>query len=171
MSLDRSDLEHLADEIEYEGGATEPRSGPPPLCPTCGYNLTGAVSSICPECGNVVTRQELKRHANDVKQALADLDGLKFSVRLGAGLSLAGTAALLLGLLLGFGEGGWVWLGRAVAVPCGLCGAMLGLGAVRVWKLPVWARGQLENPPSYPEAYAAVLLGLTIAALSVFAPF
>jgi predicted RNA-binding Zn-ribbon protein involved in translation (DUF1610 family) len=27
---------------------------PPYFCLTCGYNLTGNVSGICPECGSIV---------------------------------------------------------------------------------------------------------------------
>ena len=31
------------------------------LCKVCGYNLTGNVSGICPECGTVIPRGEIQR--------------------------------------------------------------------------------------------------------------
>jgi len=30
------------------------RRFPPGHCPSCGYNLTGNQSGVCPECGNAV---------------------------------------------------------------------------------------------------------------------
>ncbi len=31
-----------------------------PLCPRCGYNLTGNVSGICPECGRPLVKEDEK---------------------------------------------------------------------------------------------------------------
>jgi hypothetical protein len=34
------------------------RITPPGHCPNCGYDLTGNVSGVCPECGEKVTLRE-----------------------------------------------------------------------------------------------------------------
>jgi len=34
---------------------------PAPLCPKCGYNLTGRTDTHCPECGTTYTLDELWR--------------------------------------------------------------------------------------------------------------
>lgn len=41
-----------------------------PQCPHCGYNLTGNVSGICPECGNT-TPEEIRRAHDERTAALA----------------------------------------------------------------------------------------------------
>ena len=37
-----------------EGSLLKPRPATGPLCAYCGYNLTGNVSGICPECGEPI---------------------------------------------------------------------------------------------------------------------
>jgi predicted amidophosphoribosyltransferase len=34
------------------------RRTPPGHCPKCGYNLTGNVSGICPECGTPIQAEQ-----------------------------------------------------------------------------------------------------------------
>jgi predicted RNA-binding Zn-ribbon protein involved in translation (DUF1610 family) len=38
-----------------------PQPPPPGFCRECGYDLTGNVSGVCPECGEVVARQDSAR--------------------------------------------------------------------------------------------------------------
>ena len=40
---------------------------PPGHCQKCGYNLTGNVSGICPECGAKIAAWEMKRPAPDIQ--------------------------------------------------------------------------------------------------------
>ena len=35
---------------------THGRAKPPGCCAVCGYNLTGKVSGVCPECGAIIAR-------------------------------------------------------------------------------------------------------------------
>jgi len=40
-----------------------PERIPPGHCQTCGYNLTGNVSGVCPECGEKVKEESFQRSA------------------------------------------------------------------------------------------------------------
>lgn len=52
------------DELNRISGGARPKSTVAPFCIECGYNLSGAVSAQCPECGTLFDRkrwEELSR--------------------------------------------------------------------------------------------------------------
>jgi predicted RNA-binding Zn-ribbon protein involved in translation (DUF1610 family) len=82
----------------------------PPLCPACGYNLTGAVSERCPECGRPIVRKGVRRQAADTEARLVELEGVNDLASLGLKIGILGAGLRLGGLAMGWGPtrgSGW----------------------------------------------------------------
>lgn len=60
------------DELNRLTGV-RPKATVPPFCPSCGYNMTGAVSTICPECGEQFDRAKWEQQARLVARRVEQL--------------------------------------------------------------------------------------------------
>jgi predicted RNA-binding Zn-ribbon protein involved in translation (DUF1610 family) len=134
----------------------------PPKCPVCGYDLRGAVSNRCPECGQVYLVRELKARDAGVRYQLMSIHGLNDWIAIGFRVSAAGVVLALLGFLLGLGGGWSTEIGAILGSICGFIGFFLGMSVLRVFGLPTEVRESLDFSPRYGEAMLAILLGLVL---------
>lgn len=140
----------------------------PPFCTACGYDLTGAVSPRCPECGQVFVGKEWQQRAAQIQQQIKEIQEAGQWVR--TGLWIAGASAVLVffGLLL---PGGcFRTVIRGVAGLAGIVATFLALGLFRVSRLPPWLQNRLTVSRDYTEAAVTILLGVIVLALAILAP-
>jgi predicted RNA-binding Zn-ribbon protein involved in translation (DUF1610 family) len=137
----------------------------PPVCPRCGYNLTGSVSKRCPECGGVFRMKDLRRGALDAQRLLEEARRADHAARGGLMIVGLGVALFLLGKLLG-GYGSEM-LGRICGLVCGFVAVFLGMSVFRVARIPEWAQDHLESQPSRTLAAVTVLSAVGLSAVSI----
>ncbi|HRX85939.1 MAG TPA: hypothetical protein P5572_13050 [Phycisphaerae bacterium] len=138
----------------------------PPICPGCGYNLTGIESTRCPECGRAVLWSELRTNARTLYHALRQVEDVNDVIDVGMYL---GSAALI--MILGCYAVNW-GVGLSRVVGCLLAIATLGSGlqVLRVRRFPEWAAEQLPQQPNYTKAACLVCFALVAIALAIFLP-
>lgn len=156
----------VLDEYTLENLTGNEWRGPgPPLCPSCGYNLTGLPEPRCPECGSWFSWSQIQRHSRRVfydqaRLKFADQDaaaGLRFVLAAWVGLPLAWGLRVYVHLFLGT----MVFL---MAVGMGFTALVLGCQVFRVLRLPPAAREQLANPPNQWLGLAVVALAFALLA-------
>lgn len=134
----------------------------PPFCSTCGYDLTGCPSPRCPECGDPFVAKEWRRRAGEVVEDIKEINEANRAALLGmrigmAALTLSAIQFTLLrdmpGLRVGVG-----WL----ALTMGTISLFLGLGPLRVNKLPSWAKELSLSRDVYTGFWAAILGAMSI---------
>ena len=141
----------------------------PPFCVACGYDLTGAVSKRCPECGCVFVGKEWRQKVAQIQRQVVELREANDWVRYGLRLAVAGVILLLIAIPL---QGTWgASLLRGLAAICGGAALFLGLGLFRIKRLPPWAYVQLGLLPNHRTAIGTILLGGGTATLAVFTPW
>jgi hypothetical protein len=145
-----------------------PRPGPiPPFCVNCGYNLTGAVSPRCPECGAYFSPKEWKVKAREALQRVQDIKDANQWARWGMWITAGGAGLLLIGLLM---PGSCLALfGLVPAMLAGLMGLSMGIGVLRVPPLPHWVSDELAPQRDYPLALSGMILGGSIMAGAIVA--
>ena len=156
MPIDPQELEHL---LEERGGSA------PPFCVSCGYNLTGAVSSRCPECGCRFVGAEWRDKVEEINRRLCEARRAHEWGRPALGIAAASVAMMALANSLG--GSGVAMLLRISALMGGVTGTFLGLGVFRVGRLPDWALAQLKEPPRYATAIGTIALGLLAVGLAI----
>ena len=138
----------------------------PPICPGCGYNLTGIESARCPECGRPVSWIELRTNARTIYHALRLVEDVNDVVSFG--LYLGGASLLI---VLGcYALGIAVSLARVVGFVLALGALGTGLQAFRVRRFPEWAAEMLKHKPQFGKAACIILLALVTLVLAMFLP-
>ena len=141
----------------------------PLSCLGCGYDLTGAISVQCPECGRVFVAKEWR-------QKVAEIEGRAHQIKEAnewAGhafkLASASLAFSLISLLVAGSRAAYVL--RVLAVLGAFPAVFLGLGTFRAQRLPAWTHDRLALSPYYALALGTVLFGGIAVVLAVVTPW
>jgi len=157
MPIETDELDRFA-----EGGRSSPF---PPFCVACGYNLTGAVSERCPECGYHFNAKEWRQRAAELAQRSKQIGEANSWAARGLKVAIGGMVMVLIDLAVGVS-----WAGELLtkaALIGGVAALFLGLSVFRVGRLPVWARGVVTIPPNHTLAAVTVGLGAIVILLVV----
>ena len=137
----------------------------PPVCPECGYNLTGLTSPRCPECGRVFQRKELEQRAREFTAEMQRLKGLNELVGFGLKTAVAGYAFFGMAKLIHLRS-----VPSVVGVLTGVVVASLGLSVFRARRLPAAMIEELPSPPNYMLGVGVAALGILLVVLAVILP-
>ncbi len=148
------DLRHLERMAGVKGKAQ-----PEPVCMTCGYDLRGSVTQVCPECGQAFDRLAWEREVSQTQEKLAEIENSLEMVGLGWRIGLIGLCVSIL-LMLTSQTG--MCVGRCVSVGTGFTSFFLGCGYFRSFLLPTWARERIATRSFTASAWAAMLLGVLL---------
>ncbi len=140
----------------------------PPFCLNCGYNLIGAVSSRCPECGTHFDAHEWRRLATVLKRQRQEFEEAATWVKLGCKAAGIALAVVILGMVIRPGWG--MFFFRAVGVLGGFAALFLGLNRVRVGQAPKGVPAGLFPSGDMMLAVASILLGLAAGVGAILAP-
>ncbi|MEK6676332.1 MAG: hypothetical protein AABZ47_11845 [Planctomycetota bacterium] len=142
----------------------------PPLCLKCGYNLTGAISTRCPECGYTINRKRLRQEVIDLKFRAKTLKGIKEWSQAGFAVALLAAILSLVRILLPSTSAGLLLntIFRFACIVCGLIGVSLGASVLRVLRLPSWLREQESLEPNYLLVIGAICFGGGSIACAIF---
>jgi hypothetical protein len=140
----------------------------PPICPECGYNLTGLPDNRCPECGYVYSRRDVKRNAQMMINVIRQFRSINEVVTIGLYMGI-GVTAILLGL---WASRYWplVIMGRILAAFAALPTVGLGLQVYRVKRLPAWAQEFVPLQPSYGKGAIVMILGVALLVAALLLP-
>lgn len=134
----------------------------PPICPECGYNLTGLRSLHCPECGWRVIWSTVQQNARTTYHALKQIEDVNDLVDFGP--YLAGATFVV---LFFFRFVGWDELGAVLAVALSLATIVLGVQPFRIRPIPEHARNQLKCLPKRVKGLIVVGCGIFIIVLTL----
>lgn len=137
----------------------------PPECPDCGYNLTGLLSGVCPECGMPVQRRVVEQQARDVVAEAWRLKGINDVAK--AALIIGVVAAVM---MLGMRLIGYPVAARVIGFFGGVLAFGLGLSILRAMRVPLELLEEMEGKPNYPMGIAAAALGAVLVGLAVVMP-
>ena len=136
----------------------------PPICPECGYNLTGLTSPRCPECGRVFHRKEVEQRARELSYEMLRLKDVNEVPGYGLKAVIGGFAFFGLTRLAGFKS-----VPAVVGILVGVLAVGLGLSVFRARRLPSSMIEELPAPPNYMLGVGVALLGILLIAVSILA--
>lgn len=168
MPIDPSELDNLIANDPIDPAKSDEW---PPLCPKCGYNLTGLPETRCPECGSSFTRRGLRIQHSILRIQLRNLQQSRDWPITGAKFAGVGLVALVISMATHSTAPGLVVspLTRIAAFVLALIGAGLGLTLRRALSLPSWLRGRPEFSERLSYGIAAILVGLGVAVACILA--
>jgi len=140
----------------------------PPMCPKCGYDLSGTGGNRCPECGITYIRSVVAEQARRMQFELRRLKNMNQLVSIGLKLAIFGGAAVGIGMLRARATPSLDEVARLVGVLCGVPAVSLGLNVFRVKRFPVRVIEYLPVQPNYPLGIATAILGALLVAFSVY---
>lgn len=140
----------------------------PPICPECGYNLTGLPDNRCPECGYVYSRRDVKRNAQMMINVIRQFRSVNEIVTIGLYVGIVATV-LLVGLWA-CRYGPLAIMGRILGAFASLPTVGLGLQVFRVKQLPRWAQEFVPLQPSYGKGTIVIILGVALLLASLLLP-
>jgi len=156
------------DELDMLKGKGEWRHPLPPICPTCGYNLTGLPTNRCPECGTRFDQKEVRKRAAYTWTLIGRLRYANQDARTGLIISLAGWVAVGIFRLPVLRP-----IAPVVDFAAGLASILtlvLGSQVLHIRRVPEWARAYITDPPNMMLGAGAILLGLTLLAAAFVLP-
>jgi predicted RNA-binding Zn-ribbon protein involved in translation (DUF1610 family) len=153
------------DQLEQMVGGTR-SSTIPPFCTGCGYDLTGAVSDRCPECGQVFVAREWRQYAAHLQQQLKELEEAGRWVRAAHWIAGVGVALVFAGFFAP--ASCFQTVVRSLAGLCGFVAVFLSLNLFRVGRLPPWARESLSVSKRYHgPAFVTIVAGVAVVATAI----
>jgi len=146
-------------ELDRLAGQQGQRFPVPPLCPHCGYELTGLTVQRCPECGRPFKLSEIRKQSARTWSMIRHLRRVNADARVGLKLAVAVWAVVLVFQLPGLRR--IVLAVDLVALAAALFAAVLGGSVFQVYRVPRDARRFIEEPT--PN----ILLGVATLAVSL----
>ena len=137
----------------------------PPICPQCGYNLTGLTSPRCPECGRVFHRKEVEQRARELSHEMLRLKDVNEVPGCGLKVVIGGFVFFGLTKLVGFKS-----VPGVVGLLVGVLAFGLGLSVFRARRLPSSVIEELPAPPNYMLGLGVAALGILLVVLSLILP-
>jgi hypothetical protein len=166
MPLDESQLDHI--------GKFRLPTPVPPLCPQCGYNLTGLNEPPCPECGYAFSWRSVRRKARGQWLEAMGLKTLPEEIEFG--FRLAGIAwGLAILVFVGGTLIPWhicsmrvlLMLMYAAEAFMAFCAAFLCSQVIRFQRLPVEAREELRIEVPIAKAWIGLLAATVLLILDI----
>ena len=166
MPLDERELDHV--------GKFRLPTPVPPICPQCGYNLTGLNDPPCPECGYMFDWRGVRRKARTQWLEALGLKTLPEEIEFGFLLScIAWGLAIVVragGLFLGAGTSCALdvlfMLMYSIEIFLAFCGAFLCSHVIRFQRLPEEARDELRIEVPITKAWAGLIASILLLAVS-----
>jgi len=134
----------------------------PPMCPKCGYDLSGTGSNRCPECGTTYVRKVILEQARRTQQLIR---ALKYANRYAANAQKAvigGAVLVVVAYLRQSASPVFAEFLRLIAIITAMASLCISLNVFRVRRLPPSAVDLLPEPPSYGTAITTAILAVAL---------